>query len=344
MVNTISAFRVAAVQAAPVFMDLSGTVQKTIDLIKEAAEAGAKLVAFPECWIPGYPFYIWLGAPAWWMKFVQRYHMNAMEVDSAETNAICAAARQHKIMVALGYTERSGGSLYISQLLVGADGKLIARRRKLKPTHMERTVFGEGCGADLAVHDTSLGRVGMLCCWEHLQPLSRFALYSMNEQVHVAAWPSFSVYSGIAHALGATVNNAASLMYAVEGQCYVIAPCAIITESIIDTLCETADQRQLIKAGGGFAKIYAPDGQSIGTPLTETEEGLVLADIDLALIPLAKAVADPAGHYARPDVTRLLLNRSSARAVETMHSRFEDVAPVTEEEETQPDVRRDGTS
>ena len=334
MADTANAFRVAAVQASPVFMDLSGTVQKTIDLIKDAADAGAKLVAFPECWIPGYPFYIWLGAPAWWMKFVQRYNTNAMEVDSAETDAIRAAARKHNIMVALGFTERAGGSLYISQLLIGADGTLIARRRKLKPTHMERTVFGEGCGADLAVHDTPLGRIGMLNCWEHLQPLTRFALYSMNEQVHIASWPSFSVYSGIAHALGATVNNAASLMYAVEGQCYVVAPCAVITASIMDAICETEDQRQLIKAGGGFARVYAPDGQSIGTPLAETEEGLVLADIDLNLISLAKAVGDPAGHYARPDVTRLLLNRSSAPPVEYMRSRFEDVAPDAEDEDT----------
>jgi len=344
MVDNTKAFRVAAVQASPVFMDLSGTVQKTIDLIEGAAEAGAKLVAFPECWIPGYPFYIWLGAPAWWMKFVQRYNTNAMEVDSAETDAICAAARKHKIMVALGFTERAGGSLYISQLLIGADGTLIANRRKLKPTHMERTVFGEGCGADLAVHDTPLGRIGMLNCWEHLQPLTRFALYSMNEQVHIASWPSFSVYSGIAHALGATVNNAASLMYAVEGQCYVVAPCGVITESIMDAICETEEHRQLIRAGGGFAKVYAPDGQSIGTPLAETEEGLVLADIDLDLISLAKAVGDPAGHYARPDVTRLLLNRSSAPPVAYMRSRFEDVAPVAGDEETEAESRHEGKS
>jgi len=337
-------FRVAAVQAAPEFMDLNGSVEKTIELIKNAAQAEAKLVAFPECWIPGYPFYIWLGATAWWMKFVQRYHANAMQMDSAETDAICATARRHKIMVALGFTERSGGSLYISQLLIDADGDIIAKRRKLKPTHMERTVFGEGCGADLAVHETPLGRIGMLNCWEHLQPLTRFALYSMNEQVHIASWPSFAVYSGIAHALGATVNNAASLMYAVEGQCYVIAPCAVITDSIIDAICDTADQRQLINSGGGFARIYAPDGQSIGTSLAESEEGLVLADIDLGVIPLAKAVADPAGHYARPDVTRLLLNRSPAPPVEYMQSRFEDVAPAVAEEGTAADLRHHGSS
>jgi len=344
MGETTNSFRVAAVQAAPVFMDLDGTVKKTIELIKSAAEAGAQLVAFPECWVPGYPFYIWLGAPAWWMKFVQRYHMNAMALDSAQTDAICAAARQHRIMVALGFTERAGGSLYISQLLIGADGKLIAKRRKLKPTHMERTVFGEGSGSDLAVHETGLGRIGMLNCWEHLQPLSRYALYSMNEQVHIASWPSFALYSGMAHALGATVNNAASMMYAVEGQCYVVAPCAVIDESILGVICETEDQRQLIHAGGGFAKIYAPDGQSIGTQLAETEEGLVLADIDLDLIPLAKAVADPAGHYARPDVTRLLLNRSAAPPVESMHSRFDDLEPDAEDDEASVESRHAGAS
>jgi len=341
MGETNKSFRVAAIQAVPAFMDLDGSVQKTIGLIESAAEAGAKLVAFPECWIPGYPFYVWLGAPAWWMRFVQRYHANAMELDSAGTDAIRAAAREHNIMVALGFTERAGGSLYIAQLLVGADGKLIASRRKLKPTHMERTVFGEGSGADLAVHDTRLGRIGMLNCWEHLQPLSRYALYSMNEQVHIASWPSFAVYGGIAHALGATVNNAASMMYAVEGQCYVIAPCAVINESILDAICETEDQRQLINTGGGFAKIYAPDGQSIGTPLAETEEGLVLADIDLDMIPLAKAVGDPAGHYARPDVTRLLLNRSAAPPVEFMHSRFDDVESEAEDEDSAGETRRD---
>jgi aliphatic nitrilase len=148
----------------------------------------------------------------------------------------------------------------------------------------------------------------------------------MNEQVHIAAWPSFSMYNGIAHALGPVVNNAASLMYAVEGQCYVVAPCATISDRMVDMICETDDHRQLIKAGGGHAKIYAPDGQSIGNALGEAEEGLVLADIDLKMIPLSKATADPAGHYARPDVTRLLLNRDPAVPVELMRKRFVDTS------------------
>jgi nitrilase len=176
---------------------------------------------------------------------------------------------------------------------------------------VERTVFGEGDGSDLTVHDTALGRVGALCCWEHLQPLSKYAMYAQDEQVHIAAWPSFSLYRGGAYALGAEVNNAASRIYAVEGQCFVLAPCATVSKSMIEMLCgEDPMKRQLLLEGGGFAGVYAPDGQLISEPLAEGQEGLVYADIDLGMISLAKAAADPAGHYSRPDVTRLLLDKT----------------------------------
>ena len=135
-------------------------------------------------------------------------------------------------------------------------------------------------------------------------------MYSQNEQIHIAAWPSFSLYRGGAYALGAEVNNAASQIHAVEGSCFVVAPCATVSKEIIDMLCVDDMKKQLLLEGGGFTRIYAPDGQSIGNLLGETEEGLVMADIDLGMISLAKAAADPAGHYSRPDVTRLLLNRT----------------------------------
>ena len=181
---------------------------------------------------------------------------------------------------------------------------------------MERTVFGEGDGSDLSVHATELGRIGALCCWEHLQPLSKYAMYAQDEQVHIAAWPSFSLYRGGAYALGAEVNNAASRVYAVEGGCFVLAPCATVSGPMIQMLCgDDPTKNQLLRAGGGFAAIYAPDGQMMNTPLPEDQEGLVYADLDLGMISLAKASADPAGHYARPDVTRLWLNRSPADRV-----------------------------
>jgi aliphatic nitrilase len=248
--------------------------------------------------------------------FVSRYFDNALAYDSPEAERLRDAARRNKMVVVMGLAERAGGSLYIAQWLIGATGETIAQRRKLKPTHAERTVFGEGDGSHLAVHDLDIGRLGALCCWEHLQPLSKYAMYAQNEQIHVAAWPSFSLYDPFAHALGAEVNNAASQIYAVEGSCFVVAPCAVVSQQMIDLMCDTPDKHQLIHVGGGFAVIYGPDGGRIGDKLAPDQEGIIYADIDLGMISVAKAAADPAGHYARPDVTRLLFNNRPANRVE----------------------------
>lgn len=307
--------RVAVVQAAPAFLDLDGGVEKCTRLIREAAAGGARLIAFPETFIPGYPWFAWLDSPAWGMQFLQRYHDNSLALDSAEYRRIEAAAREANIWVALGFSERSGGSLYMGQALIDDQGKTVLARRKLKPTHVERTIFGEGAGSDLVVVDTPLGRVGALCCWEHMQPLSKYALYAQNEQIHVAAWPSFSLYRGAAFALGPELNTALSQVYAAEGQCFVLAPCATVSAEMAKLLCTDDTKRQLLQVGGGFARVYGPDGSPLGTPLPEDQEGLLIADLDLGLIPLAKGAADPSGHYSRPDVTRLLLNRSPALRV-----------------------------
>jgi nitrilase len=309
-------YRAAAVQAAPVFLDLDASIDKAVGLIAEAAKNGAGLVAFPETWLPGYPWFIWLDSPAWGMQFIQRYHDNSLVYGTPQADRIAQAAKDHGVMVVMGHSEKASGSLYISQWIIDAEGRTVAQRRKLKPTHVERTVFGEGDGSDLTVYPTELGRIGALCCWEHLQPLSKYAMYAQNEQVHVAAWPSFSIYRGGAYALGPEVNTAASRIYAVEGQCFVIAPCATVSEAMLQILCgDDATKRQLLLAGGGFAGIYAPDGQLISQPLPETAEGLVYADIDLGMISLAKAAGDPAGHYSRPDVTQLLINRAPQERV-----------------------------
>jgi len=327
MSTTHPKYKVAAVQAAPMFLDLDASIDKAIGLIAEAAKQGARLIAFPETWLPGYPWFIWLDSPAWGMQFVQRYHDNSLTYGTPQADRLSKAARDHKIMVVMGLSEKRGGSLYMGQWIIDADGNTVAQRRKLKPTHVERTVFGEGDGSDLAVHDTALGRVGALCCWEHLQPLSKYAMYAQNEQVHVAAWPSFSLYRGGAYALGPEVNNAASRIYAVEGQCFVIAPCATVSKDMIGALCgDDPMKKQLLLEGGGFATIYAPDGQLMHEPLPEKTEGLVYADIDLGMISLAKAAADPAGHYARPDVTRLLLDKTPGDRVVMRQRQAQEVA------------------
>ncbi|MEM9629199.1 MAG: carbon-nitrogen hydrolase family protein [Pseudomonadota bacterium] len=309
-------FKVAAVQAAPSFLNLAEGVERAVAYIEDAAKTGAKLVVFPETWLPGYPNHIWLGTVAWSMQFVGRYFENSVEVGSDADKAIAAAARKHGIQVSLGLSERDGGSLYIAQWHYDENGEIVQRRRKLKPTHVERTVFGEGDGSDLAVNETSIGRIGQLSCWEHLQPLSKYAMYAQNEQIHCAAWPNLALYEGGAYALGHQVNNGASMVYAVEGGCFVIAACALVSEQQREMLCQGDPEREaLCPVGGGYTRIYAPDGQDIGTNLPHTEEGLITADIDLGMIAFAKAAADPAGHYARRDVTRLLLNGKRQRPV-----------------------------
>ncbi|MCR6484973.1 carbon-nitrogen hydrolase family protein [Amycolatopsis sp. OK19-0408] len=304
--------RVAAVQAEPRWLDLAAGVEQLAGLIGEAAAGGAQLVTFGETFLPGYPWWIWLGSPAAGMRFVPRYAANSMTRDGAEMDRIREAAAAHRTHVVFGFSERAGGSLYMAQAFVSDTGELVAVRRKLKPTHVERSVFGEGDGSDLQVHDTSLGRIGALNCWEHLQPLTKYAMYSMGEQIHVAAWPSFSVYRGAATALGPEVNTAASLLYAVEGQTFVVAPCAVVGTAGQDLFCADDTQRQLLGLGGGFARIYGPEGTPLAEPLPETEEGILYADLDPALIAIAKSAADPVGHYARPDVFRLLISRNPA--------------------------------
>lgn len=312
-------YKVACVQAAPVWLDLDGSVDKAIALIEEAAGNGAKLIAFPECFIPGYPWYIWLGSPAWTIQrgFVQRYFDNSLSYASPQAERLRLAVKRAGITAVIGLSERDGGSLYIAQWMIGPAGETIAKRRKLRPTHGERTVFGEGDGSHLAVHDRAdIGRLGGLCCWEHFQPLSKYAMYAQDEQVHVAAWPSFSLYVPFAPALGAEANLAASKVYAVEGSCFVLASCAVVSPAMLDELCDTEDKRQLLQPGGAHSTIFGPDGQELSQKLPPDQEGIVYADIDLGQISIAKNAADPAGHYSRPDVTRLLFNNRPAKRVE----------------------------
>jgi nitrilase len=314
-----TAFKVGVVQAAPVFMDAKASVEKAIGFIEQAGAAGAKLLAFPEIWIPGYPWWLWLGTPAWGMQFVPRYHANSLKADGPELAALAAVAAKANINVVMGFSEIDGGSLYLSQALISDTGEILFKRRKLKPTHVERTLFGEGDGSDFQVVDTSVGRLGALCCAEHIQPLSKYAMYSMHEQIHVASWPSFTLYRGTAYALGHEVNLAASQIYALEGGCFVLHASAITGQDMFDMLCDTPEKTALLNAdggkpGGGYSMIFGPDGQPLVEHLPQDQEGILYAEIDLSMISIAKAAYDPSGHYSRGDVVRLMVNRNPRHA------------------------------
>jgi len=327
MTNYDGVVRVAAVQAAPVWMDREKSIEKAIALIDQAGAAGAQMVAFGEAWLPGFPFWIWLGTPAWGSDFFVELHQNSIEVNGPHAKALAQAARRNKVELVMGCTERDGGSLYCTLLFFGANGELRGRHRKLKPTHVERSIWGEGDGSDLFVLDTPVGRIGGLNCWEHLQPLTKYAMYSMNEQIHVAAWPALSIYNGTAYALGVEANMAASRTYALEGQAYVLAVTSICDQGVIERLCTTPERAALLEYGGGTTTIFAPSGATAAGPLGYQTEDLLISDLNLAEIRRAKQAADPAGHYARADATRLIINRRTRTPVSWM----EEVAPRKEE-------------
>lgn len=321
------AIKAAAVQASPVFMNLDASIDKAAALVDEAAAKGAELVAFPETWLPGFPWFIYLGTPADALEFFPEYHANSLEIGSEQHRRLQSIAKRAGVTMVMGFSEREHGSRYMAQTIIGPSGDVLLNRRKLKPTHIERTVFGEGDGSDLQVVNAPFGRLGALNCWEHIQPLFKMAMYSQNEEVHVASWPSLSIYRDLAYALGPEVNSGASMVYAVEGGCFVLAPCAVITQEMFDKVARTPEAARLLnprgsRPGGGFSMIYGPDGKPLCEPLAEDEEGILYADLDPQLITLAKATADPVGHYARGDAVQLLWNRNKRVPVQRTEADF----------------------
>lgn len=298
-------FRVAAVQAEPAWLDLQGSLDKAIDLIKEAAEGGAQLVAFPETFIPGYPVFLWSYPAFEQPPFQARYFANSLEVDSPEYERLRAAARDNGIVVVIGFSERDHGSLYMAQSIIGADGEVLLHRRKLKPTHVERTLFGESDGSGIRVVDTPVGRVGALNCFEHIQPLTKYAMYSQHEQIHVASWPCLGILGNVPQVSPESLISATQT-YALEGGAFVLMATQVMSDEGARVFPDAqGGPSPVYTGGGGFARVYGPFSELRTEPLPDTEEGIVYADIDLADIAGAKNAVDPVGHYSRPDVTAL---------------------------------------
>lgn len=306
-------FIAAAVQAPPVFLYRDATVEKAVRLIEEAAHEGAKLVAFPETWIPGYPSWIYYAAE--WdeprsKRTFARLQRNAVRVPSPATDALCRAAGEAGVHVVVGVHEQdtdfSMGTIYNSLLFISDEGKLLGTHRKLVPTHAERIVWGQGDGSTLHVFDTPVGRLGGLICWEHWMPLTRFAMHAKGEQVHVAAWPDAD-----------DVHHLASRHYAFEGRCYVLCVGSYTTGrdlpadfELTEAMGSVGDD-ELLTGGSG---IIGPDGSWIAEPVIG-REAVVYAEIDLGRIAEEQQALDAAGHYNRPDVFSLTVDERPRRQV-----------------------------
>ncbi|KUL90822.1 hypothetical protein ZTR_00638 [Talaromyces verruculosus] len=300
--SSSSHVRVAVTQAEPVWLDLDATVDKTCVLIKEAATNGAQLVTFPECWIPGYPAWIWSRPID--MRLVTMYMQNSLKIDSPQMLRIRECAAANNIIVSIGFSENVHHSLYISQATIGSDGKILMRRKKIKPTHMERTIFGDSLNECLtSVVDTPIGRVGALSCWEHVQPLLKYHTYLQREQIHVAAWPPLFKASndGSLFSMSREGTDALASTYAMESQSFVLHTTAVLSQSGIDKM-QTSTGLIGNSPGGGFSAVFGPDGRRLSEPISSTEEGIVYADIDLDHILMSRAFLDVCGHYSRPDL------------------------------------------
>lgn len=303
--------KVAVIQASPVFMDLEASLVKAVALVGQAANTGAMLVALGETWLPGYP--AWLdhcpGAALWnhepTKQVFARLRQNSVVVPGPETERLGQAAREHKLALVIGVNERvtqgpGNGTLYNTLLTFGPDGKLLNHHRKLVPTYTERLVWGQGDGAGLGAAETPLGRVGGLVCWEHWMPLARQALHTSGEHIHVAVWPTVH-----------EMHQIASRHYAFEARCFVLAAGLIMRvrdlPPELDMPAELANSDDDLLLRGGSA-VIGPDGRYIAGPIYD-EETVLTAEIDLSEIDREKMTLDVSGHYGRPDVFGLTLNR-----------------------------------
>ncbi|KAK0308477.1 hypothetical protein LTR01_005104 [Friedmanniomyces endolithicus] len=296
--------RVAVTQHEPIWLDLEATVDKTCHLIAEAASASAKLVVFPECWIPGYPAWIW-SRPVDFDLGV-KYVENSLSIDSRQMRQIRDAAATHQVNVGLGFSERDGDSVYIAQALIDEKGEIRMQRRKMKPTHVERTVFGDASGSCLAgVVQLADGgpRVGSLSCWEHIQPLLKYYTLSQNEQIHIAGWPPLDPFmEGSPGFWSMTAEGCRSLSqtYAAEAGAYVLHCAAILTETGIEAM-KTKGSPIMGSPVAGSSAVIGPDGRLLKTAESEDEQ-LIIADLNMAEVTKTKTFADAGGHYSRPDM------------------------------------------
>ena len=311
--------RLAVVQQPPVLLDKAGSIERLVRCAREAAVQGAHIIVFPEAFIPGYPSWIWRLRPGGDMGLSDQLHAtllaNAVSLQGDDLSPILKVAKEHRVHIVFGMNERdseySRSTIYNSVAVIGPAGTVLNRHRKLMPTNPERMVWGMGDASGLKVIDTPVGRIATLICWESYMPLARYALYADGVEIYIT--PTYDTGERCI----ATMQHIAR-----EGGCWVVSSgVALNARDIPDSLpgkaalFPTADE--WINAGDSV--VVAPGGKVVAGPL-RNEYGVLYADIELERVGIARRSLDTAGHYGRPDIFQLSVNRRPLKPVEMQDS------------------------
>ena len=301
--------KLAIVQKSPAFLDKQKTIEVAVTNVEEAAVEGAELVVFTECFIPGYPTWIWRLRPGGDWNLSEELHQrllnNAVSIDKDDLKPLCDAAKNHNLTIVCGIEERdsklSQATLYNTVITIGAEGTIVNKHRKLMPTNPERMVWGFGDATGLNVVETSAGRIGSLICWENYMPLARYALYSQGVEIYIA--PTYDSGEGW---LG-TMQHIAR-----EGCCWVVGcgnlmKASDIPEDFPEKDSLYPDETEWVNPGDSV--VIAPGGEVVAGPMNK-ESGILYHNLDLEKVAIAKRALDVSGHYSRPDIFQLHVNKT----------------------------------
>ena len=309
-------FKAATAQTAPVFLNVEKTIAKAIAFVKEAADNGAQLIAFPEVFVAGYPYWNWIMTPVQGSKWYEQLYKNSVAVGDESMLPLFQAAKNHNMHIVIGINERgsSYGEIYNTNLIIDNHGNLIGKHRKLVPTWAEKLTWTSGDGSSLKVYDTEVGPLGTLACGENTNTLARFTLLSQGELVHIANYISLPVAPPDYDMAEAIKIRAAA--HSFEGKLFTIVSCSTISQEIKDALREDVPNvdELLSRKSSAFSGFIGPNGAVIGTPLID-DEGIVYADIDLEKCIQPKQMHDILGHYNRFDIFDLRVNTAPTRKI-----------------------------